>query len=166
MPTLAAGDDPAAFVDARIAEGADYIKIIHDDGRVLGTKFNTLTPTMIAESVAAARRRGKLSVVHVTTFDAARDALQAKADGLVHIFVDEVPTDEFVERSAIVVEDRPQPRQQSPSARRPPRRRGQPRELAPRQLVPPKPPALGHLVRRPAGRQGPARHWLQKPTPS
>jgi tetratricopeptide (TPR) repeat protein len=41
-----------------------------------------------------------LSVVHVSTFDAARDALQAKADGLVHVFVDELPTQEFVERSA------------------------------------------------------------------
>ena len=100
VPTLAPGDDPATFVDARIAEGADYIKIIHDDGRVLGTKFNTLTPKMIVESVAAARLRGKLSVVHVTTFDAARDALQAKADGLVHIFVDQLPTPEFVERSS------------------------------------------------------------------
>jgi hypothetical protein len=57
-----------------------------------------------------------------------------------------------------LVGSRPQPRQQSPSARRPPRRRGQPRELAPRQLVLLEPPALGHLVRRPAGRQGPTRH--------
>ena len=101
VPTLAPDDDPAALVDALIAEGADYIKIIHDDGRVLGTKFNTLTPKMIVESVAAARLRGKLSVVHVSTFDAARDALQAKADGLVHVFVDELPTPEFVERSAV-----------------------------------------------------------------
>jgi hypothetical protein len=65
-----------------------------------------------------------------------------------------------------LVGSRTQPRQQSPSARRPPRRRGQPRELAPQQLVPPEPPTLLHLVRKPAGRQGPARHWLQKPTPS
>jgi hypothetical protein len=64
------------------------------------------------------------------------------------------------------VGSRPRPRQQPPSARRPPRRRGQPQELAPRQLVPPEPPSLGHLVRRPADRRGLARHWLQKPTPS
>jgi hypothetical protein len=50
------------------------------------------------------------------------------------------------------VGSRPRPRQQPPSARRPPQRRGQPRGLAPRQLVPPEPPALGHLVRRPADR--------------
>jgi hypothetical protein len=64
------------------------------------------------------------------------------------------------------VGSRPRPRQQSPSARRPPRQRGQPRELAPWQLVPPEPPGLGYLVRRPADRRGPVRHWLQKPAPS
>jgi hypothetical protein len=64
-----------------------------------------------------------------------------------------------------LVGSRLQPHQQSPSARRPPQRRSRPRELAPRQLVPPGPPALGHLVKRPAGRRGPVRHWLQKPAP-
>jgi imidazolonepropionase-like amidohydrolase len=100
VPTLAPDADPVAFVDALVADGADYIKIIHDDGSVLGTKFNTLTAKMIAESVAAAHRRGKLGVVHVTTLDAARDALDAKADGLVHVFIDKLPTREFVDRSA------------------------------------------------------------------
>ena len=58
---------------------------------------STLTPKMIADAVAAAHRRGKLGVVHVTTFDAARDALEARADGLVHVSADKLPTAEFVE---------------------------------------------------------------------
>jgi hypothetical protein len=58
------------------------------------------------------------------------------------------------------VGSRPRPRQQSPSARWPPRRRDQPRRLAPRRLIPPEPPAWGHLVKRPADRRGPVWRWL------
>jgi hypothetical protein len=58
------------------------------------------------------------------------------------------------------VGSRPRPRQQSPSARRPPRRRGQPWELAPRQLVLPEPPAWGHLVWRLVDRRGLVWHRL------
>jgi len=32
IPTITAPDQAQSFVDARIAEGSDYIKIIHDDG--------------------------------------------------------------------------------------------------------------------------------------
>jgi hypothetical protein len=68
--------------------------------------------------------------------------------------------------AACLVGPRPRPRQQPPPARRPPRQKSQPRELAPRQLVPPEPPTVGRLARRSAGRRGPARHLLRKPTPS
>ena len=32
IPTIASAADAQAFVDARIAEGSDYIKIVYDDG--------------------------------------------------------------------------------------------------------------------------------------
>jgi hypothetical protein len=68
--------------------------------------------------------------------------------------------------AACLVGPRPQPRQPPPPARRPPRQKSRPRELAPRQLEPPEPPAVGRLARRSAGRWGPARHRLRRPTPS
>jgi hypothetical protein len=68
--------------------------------------------------------------------------------------------------TACLVGPRPRPSQQNPPARWPPRQKSQPRELAPQQLVPPEPPAVGRLARRSAGRRGPARHQLRKPTPS
>ncbi|MCI0490604.1 MAG: amidohydrolase family protein, partial [Blastocatellia bacterium] len=94
IPTLAPGDDVQAFVDARIAEGADYIKIIYEHA------FPTLTKQQLEEVVATAHRRNKLVVTHVTTQRDARDAIAAGTDGLVHIFADSPPEGDFAEFAA------------------------------------------------------------------
>src|ERR1019366_9302744 len=41
--------------------------------------------------IAAAHKRGKLTVVHVSTASGAHDAIDAGADALVHIFADKAP---------------------------------------------------------------------------
>ena len=94
FPTLAPGQDVQAFVDARIAEGADYIKVVYDHG------FPTLTKQQLADVVAAAHRRNTLVVTHITTQRDARDAIAAGADGLVHIFADSPPEADFAEFAA------------------------------------------------------------------
>lgn len=94
FPTLAAGDDVEAFVEARIAEGSDYIKIIYEHA------FPTLTKQQLEDVVAAAHRRNKLVVVHATTQRDARDAIAAGADGLVHIFADSPPEPDFAQFAA------------------------------------------------------------------
>jgi imidazolonepropionase-like amidohydrolase len=91
FPTFAPGDDAQAFVDARIAEGADYIKVVYEH------KYPTLTKQQLGEVVAAAHRRNKLAVVHVSTQSEARDAVAAGADGLVHVFGDSMPAPGFAE---------------------------------------------------------------------
>ena len=93
IPVYAPGSDPQTFVDARIAEGSDYIKLIYDNGSAFGLKFNTLTKADLTALIAAAHKRGKLAVVHISTLQGARDAIEAGADGLAHIFND-VPPDE------------------------------------------------------------------------
>jgi len=92
IPTLTRADQADAFVDARLAEGSDYIKIIFDDAATLGYKFPTLDRTVVAALVASAHKRGKLALVHVATAQAAREALEAGADGLAHVWAD-VPGD-------------------------------------------------------------------------
>lgn len=94
IPTLAPGDDVQAFVDARIAEGSDYIKIIYEHA------FPTLTRQQLEDVVAAAHRRNMLVVAHVTTQRDARDAIAAGTDGLVHIFADAPPDADFAEFAA------------------------------------------------------------------
>jgi imidazolonepropionase-like amidohydrolase len=91
IPTIAAPESAQAFVDARIAEGSDYIKIILDDGSTYGRSIPTISRATLAALVRAAHARGKLAVVHVGTLADARMAIDAGADGLMHLFVDRAP---------------------------------------------------------------------------
>ncbi|HWA91515.1 MAG TPA: amidohydrolase family protein [Rhizomicrobium sp.] len=88
VPTLAPGDDAKAFVDARIAEGSDYIKLILEDlSEYPGRKaMPTLTRDQVCAVVAEAHAKGKIAVVHVQTEDAARIAIGCGADGLAHMY--------------------------------------------------------------------------------
>src|SRR5262249_31323620 len=61
FPTL---DDPAqveSFVDARIAEGSDMIKIIYED---FGGRMVRLPKSTMKAAIEVAHARGKLAVVH------------------------------------------------------------------------------------------------------
>jgi len=75
-----------AFVQARIAEGADYIKIVYDDLSSIGLSLPMLRRPTLDALIAAAHRRGKLAVVHALSETHARDAMEAGADVLVHLF--------------------------------------------------------------------------------
>lgn len=91
IPTLTGPADAQPWVDARIAEGSDFIKAVMDDGKLYGIRFNTLDEATLTAVVAAAHARGKLAVVHVATLAATRAAVRAGADGLVHVWMDSVP---------------------------------------------------------------------------
>ena len=95
IPTISAAADAQAFVDARIAEGSDYIKIVSEDGAAYGMKTAALAPDVIAAVIAAAKRRGKLAVVHVGSHAEADGAIASGASGLVHIFGDAPPSSGF-----------------------------------------------------------------------
>ena len=90
IPTLDRPEAARAFVDARILEGSDFIKIVYDDGATMGYAFPALTKATLEKVVQAAHERHKMAVVHVGTKQGARDAAAAGADGLAHIFGDEV----------------------------------------------------------------------------
>ncbi len=96
IPTIDAPGQAQAFVDARIAEGSDYIKIVYDDGREIGRAIPTIDRATLAALVRAAHAQNKLAVVHVLAREKARDALAEWADGLVHIFVDGPADEELV----------------------------------------------------------------------
>ena len=81
FPTISSPEQAQAFVDARIAEGSDYIKIIHDSS---GSLPDTSVELMKA-LINAAHKQGKLAVVHVLSEKSAREAVTAGADGLVHV---------------------------------------------------------------------------------
>ena len=86
IPTLENGGDAQAFVDARIAEGSHFIKVVMEDG--FGDHhFKSLDRATVKAVIDAAHKRGKLAVVHVSNLKNARAALEAGADGLAHLFV-------------------------------------------------------------------------------
>jgi len=99
ISTIASPAEAQAFVDARIAEGSDYIKIIHDDGS--GFPGSTQRIPMLDNAtmralVEAAHKRDKLAVVHVLSEQQARDAIDAGADGLINLFVGETAGPDFL----------------------------------------------------------------------
>ncbi len=95
IPTLSTPSDAQEFVDSRIAEGSDYIKIVYDDGRAFGINFPTLDKETLLAVIKAAKQKKKLAVVHIGSLQGARDAIAAGASGLAHLFVDCAPDPDF-----------------------------------------------------------------------
>lgn len=95
MPTINGPDEAQDFVDARLAEGSDYIKIMYEDGKRSGRSFNAIGKATLAAVVAAAHQRGKLAIVHISSYQHARDAIDAGADALAHLFQDVPPDPDF-----------------------------------------------------------------------
>ena len=97
FPTISGPAEADAFVRARLAEGSDYIKILYEPGVEMVTTIDAAT---LAAAVKAAHAQGRLAVVHITSLDGARAAVEARADGLVHLFADAVIDDALASRMA------------------------------------------------------------------
>jgi imidazolonepropionase-like amidohydrolase len=95
IPTFTPGGDAQAFIDARIAEGSDYIKLVYEHGKAFSLKFSSLTKEDLRALIAATHKRNKLAVVHISTLEGARIAIDAGADGLVHLFGETAPDAEL-----------------------------------------------------------------------
>jgi imidazolonepropionase-like amidohydrolase len=95
IPTLSSPAEAQAWVDARIAEGSDYIKIVLDDATVYGSNRPTLSSDTLRALIDAAHKRGKIAVVHIGSQQDARTAIANGADGLAHLFTDTVPAPDF-----------------------------------------------------------------------
>jgi imidazolonepropionase-like amidohydrolase len=100
VPTLTSPAEAQAWVDARIAEGSDYIKIIVDDASAYGSHRPTLSIETVKALIDAAHKRGKLVVVHIARQQDARDVMNAGADGLAHLFSDSAPSPDFASLAA------------------------------------------------------------------
>ena len=89
IPTITDAKKAQAWVDDRIAEGSDYIKLVYDDASEYGGRRNrpTLSKQLMKAIIEAAHNRGKLAVVHIGSEWQADDAINAGADGLAHLFI-------------------------------------------------------------------------------
>lgn len=96
VPTLTSAGEAQAWVDARIQEGSDYIKIVREDGSELGITIPTLDEQEVAALIKAAHTRGKLAVIHIQKLEDARLAIADGVDGLAHIAMDKPADADFV----------------------------------------------------------------------
>lgn len=106
-PALSGPEQAKAFVDERIKEGSDYIKVVYDNAAEYGMSLPSLSRETLLAVVKEAHAQGKLAVAHVGSQKAAREAVQCGVDGLMHSFMDEAPDPELIallkEKSVFVV---------------------------------------------------------------
>ncbi len=100
VETLTGPDEAAAWVRARQDEGSDWIKIIYEDGSAFDMEFPSLDGETVAAVIAAAHAEGLAAVVHVSTLETALQATAFGADGLVHVWNDEVVSAQDARRFA------------------------------------------------------------------
>jgi imidazolonepropionase-like amidohydrolase len=86
LPTVAGPHDAAAFVKARAAEGADYLKIYLEDPVWYGSP--ALSPATVRALVTTAHSRRMLAIAHADSATMARMFIQAGGDALAHVLAD------------------------------------------------------------------------------
>lgn len=95
IPTVSGPAKAQAFVDARFAEGSDFIKIVLDNGSAFDLNWPTFDRETLDALIKAAHARGKLAIVHISSLEDARTAIEAGADALAHLYYDEQFDPEF-----------------------------------------------------------------------
>ena len=81
-PTIETTADIEPFIRNRIANGADYIKIMVEPTR------RTLSHKLTKEIIEVAHKYNKMAVVHISRVKDARKVIENGADGIVHIWHD------------------------------------------------------------------------------
>ena len=99
-PTATTVAEAAGFVDDRISEGADYIKLIAESGGAFGFELPHVPLEIHAAVIAEAHARGKMVMAHAMTLHETEQMVDAGADGLAHLFADKAHTPEIVDRIA------------------------------------------------------------------
>jgi imidazolonepropionase-like amidohydrolase len=79
-------------------QGADYIKVMQENGFSVGFPGIAAASTGLQKSViAAAHRHGLLAVAHATNMEETMMVLRAGVDGLTHTFADRYPSRELIQ---------------------------------------------------------------------
>ncbi|OKP98665.1 amidohydrolase family protein [Paenibacillus sp. P46E] len=92
-PTVTSRDEALAFVGEQVSAGADYIKIMIEEGTVLAAPgLPVLSQDILRTAVEEAHRHHKIAIAHVLTADSARQAIEVGVEGLAHLFIDRPET--------------------------------------------------------------------------
>lgn len=97
VETLAGADDVPTWVARRIAEGSDYIKLVYMPYQQRIPSLDLATARAVID---AAHDAGLMAVAHIYSARGAQDMLSGGIDGLVHVFADELVSDDFIRQGA------------------------------------------------------------------
>lgn len=84
LPYVTGPEDAPAFVEARLAEGADHLKVIYDDGSGAMLGLPCLSPETIHALVTEAHRHALVVAAHVSTAAGAVTVTRCGVDVLAH----------------------------------------------------------------------------------
>lgn len=85
VPLISNTSEVDGFIENRIAEGSDYIKLIIERGSTL-YPMPTLSDEMIGAAVVKTHEKGKIAVAHISRRADAIKAAELGVDGLAHIW--------------------------------------------------------------------------------
>jgi len=94
IDTLSSPSQAEHWVEQRIQEGSDYIKLVY---MPYSDYFKSLDRPTSAAIIQAAHKNGVLAVAHVSSQQAAKELLEDGIDGLVHIFADQEISQEVLD---------------------------------------------------------------------
>jgi len=82
-------DGAVQFVHQQMENGADYFKIMIEEGTVMNAPgLPMIKPNVLKAAVDEAHKLGKIAIAHVLTAEAAKTAVEVGVDGLAHLFID------------------------------------------------------------------------------
>jgi hypothetical protein len=99
-PNVKSEQDAELFVQRAAADGADYIKLMHEAGKAIGIEpglINQPTESVQAAVVRAAHKRGLKVIAHALSLADTLVMLRAGVDGMAHTFFDEPITPEVID---------------------------------------------------------------------
>ncbi|KAA9005860.1 amidohydrolase family protein [Paenibacillus spiritus] len=101
-PAVSTPEEAVEFVARQVEDGADYIKIMIEEGSVLASPgLPVLGRDILKAAVDEAHRHSKMAIAHVLTAESSRQAVEIGIDGLAHLFIDRPEdTPELVNRIA------------------------------------------------------------------
>ena len=101
FPTASTPEEAVAFVNMRIKEGSDYIKLLVEDGTVVGAPGLPVPDRAVFKAaVDEAHRQAKMVIAHALTLNAASEVIELGVDGLSHVFIDRPHTPKIIDAIA------------------------------------------------------------------
>lgn len=89
IPQVTTVEEAIKHVHTQVENGADYIKIMIEEGTVMGVPgLPVLSDEILKTAVTEAHKLDKLVIAHVLTALSSQEAIDLGVDGLGHLFID------------------------------------------------------------------------------